>query len=119
MTLQGCGEVMTDMIELMARAIEKADDDHFDATENPLVPYEVLARAAIEAHKKALENAGFVIVPREPTEAMMKAAENHPVTKKVNAMVTLAFIHGMKSDWPEEDPPLKSWYRTMIAEALK
>lgn len=34
---------------------------------------EMLARAAIEAHEAALAAAGLVIVPREPTEAMIAA----------------------------------------------
>ena len=34
------------------------------------------ARAAIEAHTQALADAGYVIVPREPTEAMELAGEN-------------------------------------------
>ena len=34
----------------------------------------VKAQAAIEAHEKALEAEGLVIVPREPTEGMLKAA---------------------------------------------
>ena len=33
-----------------------------------------IVRAAIEAHKAALEEAGMVIVPREPTEAMLVGA---------------------------------------------
>ncbi len=33
-----------------------------------------LGRAAIDAHIAALKEAGFVIVPREPTEPMIRAA---------------------------------------------
>lgn len=36
--------------------------------------YSPLADAAIAAHLKALEEAGFVVVPREPIEAMIRAA---------------------------------------------
>jgi len=38
--------------------------------------YEDAARAAIEAHTQALADACYVIVPREPTEAMELAGEN-------------------------------------------
>lgn len=36
------------------------------------------ARAAISAHLEALERAGLVVVPREPTEAMVEAFEAQP-----------------------------------------
>ena len=71
---------MTDMIETVARAIATADE------QNGGPPYEMRAtnkhsremlfdeaKAAIEAHEKALEAQGMVVVPREPTEAMAKA----------------------------------------------
>jgi hypothetical protein len=44
---------------------------------------------------------GMVCVPREPTDAMMKAA--NPAFATVNA------------DWSENDPPLKQAWRLMIA----
>ncbi len=37
-------------------------------------PYEDMARAAISAHLAALEAAGYVVAPRDPTEAMRAAA---------------------------------------------
>lgn len=36
---------------------------------------ELRGLAAIEAHKAALDQAGYVIVPREPTEAMIAAGD--------------------------------------------
>ena len=34
-----------------------------------------MTKAAIQAHEKALEAEGLVIVPREPTDAMLKAGD--------------------------------------------
>lgn len=69
------------VLEKIARAIVRADE------QNGGPPWEYIvslgkhalnakydqARAAIEAHESALRDAGFVIVPREPTEAMVSA----------------------------------------------
>lgn len=70
------------IVESVARALCR------DATEGKIsvegAPYEALidtiwrdwetaARAAIAAHTAALAAAGYVIVPREPTEAMLEA----------------------------------------------
>ena len=60
---------MTDMISVVAQAIYDADGG--DSEE--------LAKAAIEAHEKALEAQGLVIVPREPNEAMIEAGYGRPV----------------------------------------
>ena len=40
--------------------------------------YRAKAKAAIAAHLKALEAEGLVIVPREPTVAMVKAGDAKP-----------------------------------------
>ena len=46
---------------------------------NPDMPnwhhYVSSARVALDEHKRALAEAGYVIVPREPTEAMVDAAD--------------------------------------------
>ena len=59
--------------------------------------YDGMATAAISAYKAALEDAGLVIVPREPTEAMVR--------------IGIAV-------WYEEKP-IGYIYRAMVAEATK
>ncbi len=43
--------------------------------------YLEIARAAINAHETALADAGLVIVPREPTEAMITAGYTAAITE--------------------------------------
>ena len=69
---------MTDKLSEVAQAIALSVTDTKDADwegaeealkEDWLGP----AKAAIEAHEKALEAQGLVIVPREPTDEMLEA----------------------------------------------
>ena len=71
---------MTDKLSEVARAIRKkcAEIEHRpEYAPEAMVPdmmwfADEYATAAIEAHEKALEAEGLVIVPREPTGAMVK-----------------------------------------------
>ena len=69
---------MTDMFSKVGQAIAGKGvmlEDH-DAL---AYEYRQQAKAAIAAHEKALEEQGLVIVPREPTDAMLNAARHgHP-----------------------------------------
>ena len=61
---------MTDtpeMVELLREVQGAINDAGFSS--DPVAP----ARAAIAAHVTALDDAGLMIVPREPTEAMLDA----------------------------------------------
>jgi hypothetical protein len=58
------------------------------------------AQTAIEAHKAHLSASGCVIVPREPTEAMLKAADELP-----NAL----------ADEPWNGPEAADVYRAMLS----
>ena len=71
--------------------------------------YRDMARAAIEAHKAALEDAGLVIVPREPTRAMIQASEDGD-----NENERQVLAGETERAWYSEDD-----YKAMIAEALK
>ena len=72
---------MTEKLSEVARAIRKkcAEIEHRpEYAPEAMVPDMMLyadeyATAAIEAHEKALEAEGLVIVPREPTDAMIEA----------------------------------------------
>lgn len=59
---------MSDIVEVMARAIAEASDEYT----NLWRLYEKQAEIALAA----LDAAGFAIVPKEPTEAMLQAALN-------------------------------------------
>ncbi len=118
---------MTDMISVVARAIAKADE-HYGGW-----PYEkrvgeklasgysgreILldeAKAAIEAHEKALEQQGLVIVPREPTQAMVKAGAATEGMQAVDGMITFAFVHGLKLPEGEPPPLLQAWQAMLAA----
>ena len=80
---------MTDKLEMVARAIAVAVDEEPDGPNhtwdgslllgiNGPAEYKnweghkIAAKAAIEAHEKALEAEGLVIVPGEPTEALLE-----------------------------------------------
>ena len=77
------------------------------------------ARAAIDAHKAALAEAGYVIVPREPTDTMMAAALVDPVTEAVDGLIMFARAHGahLPAKYRGNNIPLKRWYRTMVGAA--
>ena len=62
-------------------------------------PYREDAKAAIEAHEKALEAEGLVIVPREPTEAMVHAGR-YPMTSTVTErwQAMIAALEGKDAD---------------------
>ncbi len=71
---------MSELVDRVARALCEADnyppdDCHADGTPQ-WHGWKPEARAAIAAHEAALKDAGLVIVPREPTEAMQEAAEH-------------------------------------------
>lgn len=61
-------------IEAVANAILSKVPEGYGMREAEARDY---ARAAISAHKAALADAGLVIVPREPTEAMLRAGSIH------------------------------------------
>ena len=69
---------MTDMLSVVARAIHFTLFPHlpermFDTDARHRQHLCDTAKAAIEAHETALEAEGLVIVPREPSRAMMVA----------------------------------------------
>ena len=65
---------MTDEIEeAVARAMKDASRKAYGHWQ-PCDELEVMAKAAIAAHKSALAKAGMGIRPREPTEGMCRAA---------------------------------------------
>ena len=109
---------MTDMIEKVARAICAADEHYggwpyekrVEEKRDGLGGREILfneAKAAIQAHEKALEAKGLVIVPREPTNAMADKGEN-----------ALIFAKDVE---PPSDVPSGTWwaaiqcYQAMLA----
>lgn len=57
---------------------------------------------------------------RQPSEAMLKAANELPVTKKVDGIVSLAFAHGISLGLECAPPntPIQQWYRAMIDAIL-
>ena len=87
------------IFEAVARALCKANGTEPDAPSGAVGfmwrLYETDATAAIAAHIAALNEAGFVIVPREPTKEMLAA-----------------FVDG-------DDPAYAEDWRTMIAAALE
>lgn len=67
---------MMDTREAVARALayqDSAIDDRKRYADEVWEEYLDAADAAITAHLKALADAGYVVVPREPTEAMLDA----------------------------------------------
>ena len=60
-------------VESVARALAGASTA---GVKDPATVLRIYARAAIEAHETALADAGLVIVPREPTEAMLRASRS-------------------------------------------
>lgn len=67
----------------------------------------------------ALAEAGYAIVPREPTEAMMQAAE--PPFREINAILAEHEIgHGRGPiAYPDGKPPLVHAWRAMVDAAPK
>ena len=83
---------MTDKLSEVAQAIALSVTDTKDADwegaeealkEDWLGP----AKAAIQAHEKALEAEGLVIVPREPTKKMIKAYKRAMESQRVPTQV--------------------------------
>ena len=70
---------------------------------------EPAARAAIEAHKAALEDAGLVIVPRKPTGEMVVAGAKTMAAAMPDGEAQTAVIYGQPKDV----------FNAMIAEATK
>lgn len=77
---------MTDVIEAVARALPRweivehwrkypADAECAAAADELETELLTDARAAISAYEAALKERGFVVVPREPTEAMQRAGK--------------------------------------------
>lgn len=64
----------SELREKIARALCDAAPARLEAEFLPIDP-PILADAALSA----ITEAGFVIVPREPTEAMLRAARNAPM----------------------------------------
>lgn len=69
---------MNEVVERVARALHStAGNSGEESSEYVLdgtFDLAVLARAAIEAHTQALKEAGYVIVPVEPTDKMVNGA---------------------------------------------
>ncbi len=61
------------VVERVISALQRSDEEYGTARNGYYWPD--MARAVIKAHLTALQEAGFVVVPREPTEAMVAAAE--------------------------------------------
>ena len=57
-----------------------------------------------------------VLVPREPTQAMMEAAK--PAFKQIDAWCAeMQLARGRKAEWSDDDPPLKQAWRAMLSAA--
>lgn len=98
-----------EIVEHVARALEAdfADPAWDDLAETAREAWRESARAAIAAHIAALAAAGYVIVPREPTEAMIEAS-NREIDFRDNA------------DWDGRKSHLSSGaWRAMIDAAPK
>ena len=82
---------MTDKLEEVARAICDHSVVSVDACYGPKCPCwagaKTKAKAAIEAHEKALEAQGLVIVPREPTDKMVFAASHLKGLRAANRLI--------------------------------
>lgn len=77
---------------------------------------DVLARAAIAAHTRALEGVGWRLVPAEPTEEMLNASA--PAFAEINDRLALVELRGAGPiSWPDGEPPLVHAWRAMIAAA--
>jgi len=63
---------MTSLIEALARAIVLSEMP--EASEEELTKYAPFEVPKAQAALSALQESGYVVVPREPTEAMKKAA---------------------------------------------
>lgn len=75
---------MSDPVEVVARALCVFDESDPDAVHEWGWPREALPTWTIYTHEaraavRALEEAGMVIVPREATEAMVKAAHRDTI----------------------------------------
>lgn len=80
---------MTDAVERVARALAVADGEPAECERH----YRAAASAAISAHLSALAEVGWVVVPAEPTEAMLAAGMAHESCKLVDeyrAMIAAA-----------------------------
>lgn len=91
------------LIEAIARAIASADGYSFDGPDDP--HYVPLAQAALTA----ITEAGYAVVPVEPTEAMLKAAADQ-VTYDIDSEQAVKFITPYAAD---------TAYRTMILAAQR
>lgn len=83
---------MNEKVERVAVAISNARDGFTESGASLVTDYDRdLARAAIAA----IEAAGMVIVPRDPTEAMIAATDNEPGIRGAwQAMLTAASQDG-------------------------
>lgn len=72
-------------------------------------------RAEMAANARAV-----LEVMREPTKAMIEAANALPVTKKVDTLVTMTAMRygGISGLEGKPNTPLEQWYRAMIDAAL-
>lgn len=100
-------EIPSNVIEAMAEEISFSgclycENDKF-----------VELRAAL----KAAEQAGWKLVPVEPTEEMLKAASETKAMQAVDSCLAIAAIHGCGLHRPDSsaDAPLAHAYRAMIA----
>jgi hypothetical protein len=57
---------------------------------------------------------------REPTEAMLNAANADPVTHVVNSLIAIAGVHGatLAREYRDDNTPIRRWWRAMIDRAL-
>lgn len=88
------GAAMMDTREAVARALHAMDAPSLGPLEACVnwPAYIPQADAAIAAHLKALADAGFVVAPREPTEAMLdeaylEIADKDGATRAYRAMI--------------------------------
>lgn len=59
--------------------------------------------------------AGWKLVPVEPTQEMLDACV--PDFEIVDAMLTIAAIHGASLKWKDDKPPTYHGYKSMLAAA--
>lgn len=105
---------MTELVERVARAISPKPWDQMSRNDRRNAM--ITAGLAI----KEISAAGYTIVPREPTEAMLKASAETPGMQEVNGAIAFAAAHNWFLQWQDqgaEAPIIQSW-RAMTDAAL-
>lgn len=112
---------MTDLREVIARALydhDWRDPEMPDWDQNPDAqePYRDNASAAL----RAVADAGFVIVPREPTEVMVDEAAKEICRQQfIDPDGVTALAGGQHRNWSLRRPVARATLRAAISEGAK